>query len=179
MLRRHAEIWIALALVALVTGAYGVAFAFDGTFPLASGLVGHGIGVLGFLLMLATQTLYSIRKQATTAAWGPASRWLQAHIVTGLVGPYMVLLHTAMAFRGLAGIAMLMTVVVVASGIVGRYLYTTVDRTPGDADPTQNAARHSALATSYAFHVPLTWLLFALAFVHVVAALAFATLQRG
>lgn len=182
MLRRNAEIWIALALVALVTAAYAVAFAFDGSFPRASGLVGHGIGLLGFLLMLATETLYTLRKQATTSDWGPTSAWLKAHVVTGLVGPYMVLLHTAMHFRGLAGIAMLLTAVVVGSGIVGRYLYTAVSRASAEtpADPTPGSAtRRDALASWYAFHVPLTWLLFAFAFVHVVAAFAFATLQRG
>ena len=51
-------------------------------------------------------------------------------MVTGLVGPYMVLLHTAMRFHGLAGLTMLLTVLVVASGLVGRFLYTRVPRSP-------------------------------------------------
>jgi hypothetical protein len=56
--------------------------------------------------------------------------WLQFHIFTGIVGPYLVLLHTAFEFRGLAGIVTLMMVVVVLSGFVGRYIYTAVPRTP-------------------------------------------------
>ena len=91
-------------------------------------------------------------------------------MVTGLVGPYMVLLHTAMRFSGLAGLTMLLTVLVVASGLVGRFLYTRVPRSP------EAGARRRALATWHQVHLPLTWALFALAIVHMVAALYYATL---
>jgi hypothetical protein len=172
MLRRNAEIVYALAAVALVTAVYGGAVALAGALPDASTFAGHTIGVVGFLLMLMTETLYSIRKQMTDARWGSMAGWLQFHVVTGLVGPYMVLLHTAMRFNGLAGVAMLLTVVVVVSGVVGRYIYTNVPR-------VENlAGRRGALATWYALHVPLTWVLFAAAFVHTAAALYYATLQR-
>jgi hypothetical protein len=56
------------------------------------------------------------------------SSWLQFHIFTGLVGPFMVLLHSSWKFNGLAGIVMLLTVVIVASGFMGRYIYTAVPR---------------------------------------------------
>lgn len=97
--------------------------------PAASGLVGHGIGVLGFGLMVMTETLYSIRKRSTRRAWGKMSDWLRFHIFTGIVGPYMVLLHSAWAFNGLAGLVLLLTGLVVASGFFGRYIYTAIPRT--------------------------------------------------
>ena len=100
-------------------------------FPTASSRVGHGIGIAGFVLMLMTATLYSLRKLRTDASWGSTASWLRFHMVTGLVGPYMVLLHTAMRFHGLAGLTMLLTVLVVASGLVGRFLYTRVPRIAG------------------------------------------------
>jgi hypothetical protein len=56
------------------------------------------------------------------------SSWLQFHIFTGLVGPYMVLLHTSWKFNGLAGIVMLLTIIIVGSGFLGRYIYTAVPR---------------------------------------------------
>jgi len=71
--------------------------------PTASGWVGHGIGIAGSILMLMTATLYSLRKLRADASWGSTASWLRFHMVTGLVGPYMVLLHTAMRFHGLAG----------------------------------------------------------------------------
>ena len=142
--------------------------------------------------MLMTATLYSLRKLRTDARWGSMSAWLKFHMITGLVGPYMVLLHTAMRFSGLAGLAMLLTVIVVASGLVGRYIYTRVPRaveSPDAAAGTTDGAgpdesfgrflkRRKALAAWHTFHVPLTWALFAAAFLHVVAALYYATLQR-
>lgn len=174
MLRRHIEIWSALAVIVVVSAIYAFAYRFDGALPKASGIVGHGIGVIGFLLMLVTEAAYSIRKQVTDASWGAIATWLRLHIATGLVGPYMVLLHTSMRFHGLAGVAMLLTVAVVMSGIVGRYIYT---RLPRATDAT-SVAKRAALATWHSFHVPLTWVLFAAAFAHSVAALVYATLQR-
>ena len=37
-------------------------------------------------------------------------------------------MHTGLQFRGLAGFTMLLTVLVVASGFVGRYLYSGLQR---------------------------------------------------
>ena len=164
-----------------------VAYTQASAFPAASSWVGHGIGIAGFVLMLMTATLYSLRKLRNEARWGSMAGWLRFHMVTGLVGPYMVLLHTAMHFHGLAGLTMLLTVVVTVSGLAGRYLYTRVPRAvdeAGAAADEQELARRSdrlvrrrkAFATWHTLHVPLTWALFVAAFVHVFAALYYATL---
>ena len=116
---RGRELWYALAAIVAMTAPLRGRLPQAGKFPPASSLVGHGIGIAGFVLMVMTATLYSLRKLATEARWGSMARWLRFHMVTGIVGPYMVLLHTAMRFRGLAGLTMLLTVVVVISGIVG------------------------------------------------------------
>ena len=138
------ELAIALVAIVAVTALYGVAYSQASAFPTASSLVGHGIGIVGFILMLMTATLYSLRKLRTDARWGSTAGWLKFHMVTGLVGPYMVLLHTAMKFNGFAGLTMLLTVVVVISGVVGRYLYTGCRaRSParrGRALPARTAA---------------------------------------
>jgi hypothetical protein len=41
----------------------------------------------------------------------------------------MVLLHTSWQFHGLAGVVLLLTIIIVLSGILGRYIYTAVPRT--------------------------------------------------
>jgi hypothetical protein len=123
------ELWAAFLAALAITGLYLLFVLRAGAVPAAGELVGHGIGLLGFVLMLMTETLYSLRKRTRRAHWGRMSTWLRFHIFTGLVGPYMVFLHTAFRFNGLAGIAMLMTAVVVASGVVGRYIYTAIPRT--------------------------------------------------
>lgn len=119
--------WSLVAILA-ITGLYaGVTLRLG--VPEARSLFGHSLGVLGFVLMIATETLYSLRKRAVRRAAGRMSEWLQFHIFTGIVGPYLVFLHSAWSFRGLAGLVLWMTGVVVASGFVGRYIYTAVPRT--------------------------------------------------
>jgi hypothetical protein len=129
LVRAHREIYLAFLAILLITGLY-IGIAHRLSLPASSGLFGHGIGILGFLLMLATETLYSIRKRARSARWGRMRTWLQFHIFTGIVGPYLVLLHSAFEFRGLAGIVTLMMGIVVLSGFIGRYIYTSVPHTP-------------------------------------------------
>ena len=116
-----------VAIVA-VTGLYLGVVVTVGV-PEARGFLGHSLGVIGFLLMLMTETLYSLRKRALRRPWGTMRSWLQFHIFTGIVGAYLVFLHAGWAFHGLAGVLTLMTAVVVASGFVGRYIYTAVPRT--------------------------------------------------
>jgi hypothetical protein len=112
----------------LLIGALYAGVATQNGIPEAGAFVGHSFGVIGFLLMLSTETLYSLRKRSASARWGKMSKWMQFHIFTGIVGPFMVLLHTAWRFQGLAGAVTLMTVVVVLSGFVGRYIFTSVPR---------------------------------------------------
>jgi hypothetical protein len=131
-MNRNRELLAALIAVLLLTVLYVPLQSFRGGGP--SSAIGHGIGIAGFLLMLATETLYSLRKHSRRMArWGRMQTWLSVHIFTGIVGPYMVFLHTGWQFAGLAGITMLFTAIVVASGFIGRYIYTAVPRTPSGA----------------------------------------------
>lgn len=144
------ELEIAVVGVGAVTGIYLVGIGSVETTPGA--LFGHSLGIIGFLLMLATETLYSLRKRARGRVFGRLSSWLQWHIVTGIVGSYMVLLHTAWRFNGLAGVVTLLTVVVVLSGFMGRYVYTAIPRNIDGAELslTELEAQLSAGATRLA-----------------------------
>ncbi len=125
----NAELWAAFFTNLAITVVYLAVVASTGRVPAASEAFGHGLGIVGFILMLMTETLYSIRKRTRFARWGRMAYWLKFHIFTGLVGPYMVLLHTSWKFAGLAGLVMLLTVIVVISGFIGRYIYTAIPRT--------------------------------------------------
>ena len=129
MRRSNRELWLAFFAVLGITVIYLFMIVMLNGIPNASGFFGHMIGVLGFILMLLTETLYTLRKRSRSARWGRMSEWLNFHIFTGIVGPYMVLLHTSWKFNGLAGITLLLTIIVVASGFIGRYIYTAVPRT--------------------------------------------------
>jgi xanthosine utilization system XapX-like protein len=140
---KNKELWLAIVAMLLIGGLYGLVTISYREVPAASGLFGHLIGVLGFILMLMTELLYSLRKRSRTARWGRMSDWLAFHIFTGLVGPFMVLLHSSWKFQGLAGAVMLMTVVIVVSGFIGRYIYTAVPRTVDGAEIQESMLEES------------------------------------
>jgi hypothetical protein len=122
------ELWLSFIAIVVITLLYMLVVVMLGAIPGASDLFGHSLGIIGFILMLMAETLYTLRKRSRSAKWGRMSIWLQFHIFTGLVGPYMVLLHTSWKFNGLAGIVMLLTIIIVGSGFLGRYIYTAVPR---------------------------------------------------
>jgi len=129
---RYSELLVAAALIVAITVTYATYVSASGV-PPAGDLLGHFLGIIGFTMMLLTETLYSLRKRALGRARGSMRTWLRAHIVMGIVGPYLVLLHTAWNFNGLAGALTLMVAIVVVSGFIGRYIYTAVPRTSDGA----------------------------------------------
>lgn len=124
---KNIELWASALAILIITALY-LSVTARSSIPAASSRFGHGIGIAGFALMLMTETLYSLRKRYQFARWGKLQNWLSFHIFTGLVGPFMVLLHTSWKFQGLAGVLMLLTVIIVGSGFIGRYVYTAIPR---------------------------------------------------
>jgi hypothetical protein len=181
MLRNAIELWLAFLAAILITGLYALVVLFTREIPAAGDLFGHGLGILGFVLMLMTETLYSLRKRTRSVRFGRMALWLRFHIFTGLVGPYMVLLHTSWKFNGLAGVTTLLTVIIVISGFVGRYIYTRIPRTADgnviEGSLTAEGLKHARrlLALWHTIHIPIGVALFTAAFVHIGAALYYAT----
>ncbi len=184
MLRGNRELWLVLVFCILLAGLYGVVVMWTREIPAASEFFGHSLGILGFLLMLMTETLYSLRKRSRSAAWGRMSTWLQFHIFTGLVGPYMVLLHTSWKFNGLAGATTLLTVIIVFSGFIGRYIYTRIPRTLDgleiEGTLSQEALKQARrwMSLWHTIHIPIGMALFVSAFVHIGGAIYYATLLK-
>jgi hypothetical protein len=185
--RSNRELWLALLASVVITAVYAFVVYRTQAIPGAGELFGHLLGILGFILMLLTETLYSIRKRSRVARWGPMAAWLQFHIFTGLVGPYMVLLHTSWKFNGLAGATTLLTGIIVVSGFIGRYIYTRIPRSIDGAELDSPASQLQAaalararktLALWHAVHIPIGVALFTAAFIHIGAALYYATLLR-
>ena len=184
MLRGTRELWLAFLAMVLMTGVYGLIMLLTREIPPAGELCGHGVGIVGFILMLMTETLYSLRKRSRSVRWGRMSAWLQFHIFTGLVGPYMVLLHTSWKFNGIAGVTTLFTVIIVVSGFIGRYIFTRVPRTLDGLEIegalSQEALKQTRrlLALWHTIHIPIGMALFISAFVHIGAALYYATFLK-
>ncbi|MCC7117559.1 MAG: hypothetical protein IT310_03450 [Anaerolineales bacterium] len=184
MLRGNKELWLAFFAMIAITGLYALVVVLTREIPPAGELFGHGMGIVGFIFMLMTETLYSLRKRSRSVTWGRMSAWLKFHIFTGLVGPYMVLLHTSWKFNGIAGATTLLTMIVVVSGIIGRYIFTRIPRTLDgleiEGTLSQEALKHGRrlLALWHMVHIPIGMALFISAFVHIGAALYYATFLR-
>jgi hypothetical protein len=184
MLRGNRELWLAFLAMILITALYGLFIVLTREIPPASEFFGHGIGIVGFIFMLMTETLYSLRKRSRSVRWGRMSSWLQFHIFTGLVGPYMVLLHTSWKFNGIAGVTTLFTVIIVISGFIGRYIFTRIPRTMEgleiEGTLSQEALKQarSLMALWHGIHIPIGVVVFISAFVHIGAALYYATFLK-
>lgn len=184
MLRTSRELWLAFFAAIFITAFYLLVVSLTREIPPARELFGHTLGIVGFMLMLLTETLYSLRKRSRSVKWGRMSTWLQMHIFMGLVGPYMVLLHTSWKFNGLAGVTTLLTVIIVISGFFGRYIFTRIPRTIDgleiEGTLSQEALKQARrlMALWHTIHIPIGMALFISAFVHAGAALYYATFLK-
>jgi hypothetical protein len=94
-----------------------------------SGLIGHGYGVIGSLMMALGVLSYMMRKRIRALArFGFLKHWLEFHIFLCTAGPILILFHTAFKFGGLVAVSFWSMVAVVASGVVGRFIYTQIPR---------------------------------------------------
>ncbi len=89
--------------------------------------VGYSLGLTGGILMLS-MLLYPVRKRLRTMhAWGPMKYWFRLHMLGGILGPMLVLFHSTFRVGSLnAAVALGSMLLVVASGIVGRYIYRRI-----------------------------------------------------
>lgn len=95
-----------------------------------SGAFGHGIGILGTCMILFGVTIYIARKRYNFMAKQLRLKYLlEFHIFLCTLGPILVLFHTAFKFGGLVSVAFWSMVAVVASGVIGRFIYIQIPRT--------------------------------------------------
>jgi len=94
-----------------------------------SGILGHGLGIIGSFLILIGVFSYMIRKRnRSLMRLGLLKHWLEFHIFLCTLGPIMILFHTAFKFGGLVAISFWSMVAVFLSGIIGRFIYIQIPR---------------------------------------------------
>ena len=94
-----------------------------------SGIYGHGLGIVGTLLILIGVFGYMAKKKfKSLARLGRLKYWLEFHIFLCTLGPIMILFHTAFKFGGIVSVSFWSMVAVVASGVVGRFIYIQIPR---------------------------------------------------
>jgi hypothetical protein len=95
-----------------------------------SGVFGHGLGIIGTLLIIIGVFGYIAKKKYKALhRFGRLKYWLEFHIFLCTLGPVMILFHTAFKFGGIVSISFWSMVLVVASGVIGRFIYIQIPRT--------------------------------------------------
>lgn len=102
----------------------------DHTLMKPSGPIGHGLGIIGTLMILIGVFSYIGRKKKKfLPRVGALKHWLEFHIFLCSVGPILILFHTAFKFGGIVSISFWSMVAVVLSGVIGRFIYIQIPRT--------------------------------------------------
>ncbi len=88
---------------------------------------GYWLGITGASLM-ATLLLYPLRKRwRIMHALGATRHWFRMHMVLGVLGPVLILYHCNFSLGSLNDtVALVCTLLVAVSGLVGRYVYAKV-----------------------------------------------------
>lgn len=91
--------------------------------------VGYWLGVVGGVMMLLLFT-YPLRKHFRFAqGWGRVKWWFLVHMLLGVGGPMLILLHSTFHVGSLnAAVALYSMLIVALSGVVGRFIYARVHR---------------------------------------------------
>ncbi len=119
--------WLYFTLAAIALSAIVfIPYARTATQPGGGTPIGLTFGVLALALMVFA-ALLSVRKRFPVIRIGRSRLWLKAHLWLGFLALPMVLFHAAFHARGLlAAILMVLTIIVVASGVYGAYLQHTL-----------------------------------------------------
>ena len=128
LLLRLGKTLVALVVPIVATSLLLLAWAVwhDGLYTSGSDF-GYWLGVVGGSLMLVL-LIYPLRKRfRVLAVLGPLKHWFRFHLVAGIVGPLIVLFHSTFHIGSFnAAIALVSMLLVVASGLVGRFLYRKI-----------------------------------------------------
>lgn len=94
-----------------------------------SGYIGQSAGIVAFAIF-AFLWLYPLRKRLKSLTFlGSVGRWLDVHVTVALAMPLLLAIHAAWRFDGVIGLGYDAILLVCASGVIGRYLYTRIPRT--------------------------------------------------
>ncbi len=84
---------------------------------------GYYVGVTGASMMLLL-LLYSLKKRTKIIKFGKMSKWLNIHMLLGLLGPFLILIHSKMTLGAMnSKVAFFSMLAIVASGVIGRFIF--------------------------------------------------------
>lgn len=92
------------------------------------------LGVIGTAFM-AVAAIYPMFRRVRMFRWLAANTmWFDFHLMAGIIGPLFIILHSALRLGSWVSMAFWSMVIVVLSGVLGRYLYTVVPKLAGGSD---------------------------------------------
>ena len=105
----------------------------------------YWIGVTGGSMMLAL-FVYPLRKYVGfMRGIGKVKWWFWFHLFLGITGPWLILVHSTFKIGSLnAGVALYSMGIVVASGVIGRFIYVRVHRGLNGERTTLHTLRENA-----------------------------------
>jgi len=118
---------IIFTLSTLVILYYGWTTDLENYITAESG-IGYMLGIVGTTMMLIT-LLYSLRKRMRSMRnWGLIRNWFTIHMILGIYGPVLTLYHCNYSIGSSQNekIAVISMIVVVISGIIGRYIHDKI-----------------------------------------------------
>jgi len=133
----QSRLWrlIARAEMPLFVMAIGLALAYGWQIRIEEYLTaesgfGYALGIIGGSLMVS-QFLYPLRKKIRWMRnWGKIAIWFKLHMAVGIIGPLLILYHANFGLGSInSNVALGAMALVVASGLIGRYIYTKINQT--------------------------------------------------
>ena len=127
-LARRAELFLALGLILFMVVLFVVGRIYwDERYYVPEEGLGYWLGLVGGLMMLLAMAYGLFKHIPALRTLGWMKRWLSLHIVFGIVGPLLVLVHSTFRLGSLNGaVALVSMVLVFLSGVMGRFLYSKI-----------------------------------------------------
>ena len=125
-LASRAEMFVAIGLCVFLTALFiaGRALYDDRYYTPEEGL-GYWLGLTGGVMMLLAFFYTAFKYVAKLRTRAMMKHWLTIHIFLGVVGPVLIMVHSTFHLGSLnGGIAFISMILVLVSGIMGRFLYS-------------------------------------------------------
>ena len=123
--RRRLSEWLLIVSLPLL---FAVAWAIGRVIPHTPGSdVEYYLGLTGGIMMLLL-FLYPLRKHLRFMhGWGKTKYWFALHMTLGIGGPLVILVHSKFHIGSVnAGVALACMLVVMLSGVAGRFIYIRI-----------------------------------------------------
>lgn len=102
-----------------------------------SGTIGLTAGIVAVAIFIFLW-LYPLRKKYKRLAFlGSLGKWMDVHVATALAMPLLLAIHATWRADGVIGLGLLAMLIVIASGVIGRYLYVRIPRARNGVELTR------------------------------------------